>query len=217
MKERPILFSGPMVRAILEGRKTQTRRPVRLPDGHAWTFDRACAFHSIFGPDSYLFRDGDWSHGTQCPYGLPRHRLWVREASRIIHESNHHSGQSAYTIEYKAGGELIRNERLPSWYPDKSRNRDGRPRWTPSIHMPRWACRIVLEVVSVRVERLQDISEEDARAEGSDPYDWQYDNGEGPESYREAFRCLWDSINGADAWERNPWVWCIEFKRVEGK
>lgn len=181
MTERPILFQGPMVRPIRAGTKTQTRRICRL---------QADADH----------REGGamWTHAQQldrCPYGRPGDRLWVRESHWFAKDE--HDPVTGYfpppkTVEdviYRADGEV----------PGKV--------WRPSIHMPRWACRIVLEVTDLRIERLQDISEADARAEGyvlgappcsDDPRGW--------------YRHLWESINGAGSWARNPWVWAVSFR-----
>lgn len=247
MKERPILFSGAMVRAILEGRKAMTRRVVKpqpapnrpYDGGTAWNYDEKTGLHRPYGTVGHLtVRE---KMGLFCPFGQPGDRLWVRETWEEVHPCQIDEGRFSlegrvgipgpppvhYRVIYRADGEYPRLH-FKEGFPYRERCQPGCVKdhihpleawhgWTPSIHMPRWACRLVLEVASVRVERLQEISEEDARAEGADPYDWQYDNGEGPESYREAFRCLWDSINASRGygWERNPWVWVVEFKRVE--
>lgn len=181
MKERPILFSGPMVRAILEGRKTQTRRVVKLnASGRAF---RA-------GRNWHL---GDPECVKACPYGQPGDRLWVRETWRL--HDDEESG--VVTLKYRAddahrflpGGVFID----PGW---------AYGGWKPSIHMPRWACRIVLEITGVRVERLQHMDGEDARAEGV--------------SFHADFRELWDSLASPGArWNDNPCVWVVEFKRAE--
>lgn len=180
MKERPILFSGPMVRAILDGRKTQTRRIVKpQPTNDYVTFmplsSELVGVTKHGGP----IDNRGWLH---CPYGKTGDRLWVRETWCPDVEP--------YTFRYKAdGGEPLE-------------------RWRPSIHMPRWASRITLEVVSVRVERLQDISEEDALAEGIT----LVERGTSPV---DQFNKLWESINGPGSWEANPWVWVVSFKRIE--
>lgn len=216
MKEKPILFSGEMVRAILSGAKTQTRRVVK-PQPHAGVRETVVVVGNVLSG----FEDG---HGRQlrCPFGQPGDRLWVRET--FLHELQNyeiadtgdydsffvHNGK----IEYGADGAKERH-----LYP----NRIGSP-WMakrPSIHMPRWASRITLEVTDVRVERLQDISEDDARAEGVEPIKRWTHYGEGATDggrlyWRQPFCELWDSINAKRApWASNPWVWCIEFKRVE--
>lgn len=194
MTERPILFSAPMVRAILDGRKTQTRRivkpqppsdcaPIRVEEFHPTVIDR----YGDEGPGAPIFGaydlGGEW--GVRCPYGQPGDRLWVRETWRAW-------GGTVRHVDYRATTEIPR----PA---------DG---WKPSIHMRRADSRIMLEIVAVRVERLQDISEADAKAEGcqADPYD-------GP-TYYDHFALLWRSINGQGSWTTNPWVWVIEFKRV---
>jgi hypothetical protein len=168
MNERPILFSGEMVRAILEGRKTQTRRVIK--------------------PQLRI--------NYKCPYGQPGDRLWVRETWQCF-KPNTEEIINPNTVNIRALAYRATNE----W----------RGKWRPSIHMPRWASRITLEITAVRVERLQDIGEVDAMREG-DPtcenthIDW--------------FRALWDSINAKRgySWESNPWVWVVEFQRIrEGK
>ena len=199
MKERPILFSGQMVRAILEGRKTQTRRIVKPQPTKDYV-----TLMPLSGELVGVTKHGGpidnrgWLH---CPYGKPGDRLWVRET--------HAWYDPAQTVYYKA------SETDWTYLP-----------WRPSIHMPRWASRINLEVVSVRVERLQDISEEDAMSEGiesweergvDDAQDYYRDYVTGGHVYnaKDSFRSLWQSINGPGSWEANPWVWVVEFKRIE--
>jgi hypothetical protein len=205
VKERGILFSGAMVRALLSGAKTQTRRVVSIREfgpsqtrGYDWTFRG---------------RYGMWndvSHARlmeQCPYGKPGDRLWVRETWRTMHANNH-----------RAPSELHPDRTLVAYEADADRVIKGRLR--PSLRMPRWASRITLEVTEVRVQRLQDISEEDARAEGVAPAPGLTFRPEGesdlrPLTHREAFECLWDSINGDRAsWSSNPWVWAVSFRRL---
>lgn len=204
MREKPILFSAPMVRAILDGRKTQTRRV--LP-------------HGKYRLDLVAPADGGPS---RCPFGQPGDRLWVREAHAIV-------PRTAY-----ARSEGVEQVLRPDDDHDACVFREGwersRPgRWRPSIHMPRWASRISLEITGVRVERLQDISEADARAEGVE----RTVAGDGwrryyPDAAQEAaglppchtatssFSWLWESIHGRGAWAANPWVWAVEFRRVDG-
>lgn len=200
MSERPILFSGAMVRAILEGRKTQTRRAVKKPANvPPEDFRDACEWMQRHGKGSVLKRgpcDGvQWR--LPCPYGAPGDRLWVRESWAPDCE-----GPPYYAADYPAGVG-----------PAGPITAENRWRWTPSIHMPRWASRITLDVVSVRVEPLQTISTVDAMAEGVVPAA----NAAGVLSYTTGFRLLWDSINGARpgcSWADNPWVWVVEFRRV---
>lgn len=195
-KERPILFSAPMVRAILEGRKTQTRRVVKQQPHaandpqHAALRGAGWVWMAHDDRPSYTFATGDF----RCPYGAPGDRLWVRETwakaeSPLIDETF-----------YRADGEVDGRQRAFSYVKRE-------PRWRPSIHMPRWASRIDLEVTGVHVERLQDISEADALAEGVAP--------EAPDECALAFRRLWESINGPDSWAADPWVWVVEFKRIK--
>jgi hypothetical protein len=186
MKERPILFSGPMVRAILDGSKTQTRRIIKPKQ-------------LAFIDEHQGFREPD--NAEVCPHGKPGDRLWVRETFRTVDAC-----ECLETCHVRAH---VWYEATASGYENASLNR-----LRPSIHMPRWASRIDLEITSIRVERLQDISEADALAEGilfqkliAEPGD---ELGRRP-----PFRELWESINGCGSWATNPWVWVIDFKRLE--
>lgn len=194
MKERGMIFNGEMVRAILDGRKTQTRRPIKWKqtrfteigereDGSKWPWsedaEHACDF---------------WH---PCPFGDVGDRIWVRETWA-------EAGASAPDLKlYRANYP----EHVPSIYENVPPAKEIR--WTPSIHMPRAASRILLEITDVRVERLRSMSLDDARAEGVIA-------ASGPMEAGLAFRELWDSIYGEESWKANPWVWVIEFKRVEG-
>lgn len=219
MKERGMIFNGEMVRAILDGRKTQTRRPIK------WKQTR---FTEIGERE-----DGSnwpWSEDTEkvcdywhpCPFGAVGDRIWVRETFQ---------------------GPLFDYEKMESYLEDSSKFEkpefcqyaaDGKPApeyydaddnlhcgWRPSIHMPRWASRINLEITDVRVERLNDISQEDAQAEGMELTGWRPTYSD-PDSGGEVctpydnFAQLWSSIYGEESWQGNPWVWVIEFKRIEG-
>ena len=182
VKERPILFSGPMVRAILGGRKTQTRRIVKLK----------CHDGFEVGPnyegEHWPVRGGD---RMPCPYGKPGDRLWVRETWLCA------TGEPGPTLcHYQADGDRPEFNGL----------------WKPSIHMFRWASRITLEITGVRVERLQDITEADAMAEGVECCSGWIGHAGEP---RRIFCDLWKSINGAESWAANPWVWVVEFRRCE--
>lgn len=212
MKERPILFSAPMVRAILDGSKTQTRRPVkknleRIGDGDFYAFDHKGINYRVNARHSTV---AAWAHLLQfCPYGHPGDRLWVRETWQ--HE-NYPLGpyDNSCTVFYRA--DLMDDPHGP----DGEKSPDGKYRtWSPSIHMPRAASRILLEITAVRVERLQDISESDAIAEGAnvhpDHYGKPRDSIYGPV---QAYRDLWESINGPGNWDENPWVWVVEFRRI---
>ena len=208
MKERPILFSAPMVRAILAGTKTQTRRVVNLPADakHVcyWAPPSGRSESGYADPGvNYWTPDPagetDSNHLNPCPYGQPGDRLWVRETWRITGDSPEDMLDmfDRDDVQYRADDDQS--------YIDKYR---------PSIHMPRWASRILLEVIAVRVERLQDISEADAVAEGVD-FAGHTDEIMHDYSPDERFSMLWESINGAGSWNENPWVWVVEFRRVE--
>lgn len=208
MKERPILFNGPMVRAILDGRKTQTRRVVKpQPD----TIRHGKPFTVGGLPTSPIV----------CPHGQPGDRLWVRETFGAGARPCPIEG-CVEGLEYRADEACIDEiEDLPLYQPEIPDDVECLDRWmgkwTPSIHMPRWASRITLEITDVRVERLQDISEEDAVAEGSRPYQGGWSNGlMGPFSHPIlAFADLIDSLNGPGTWDANPWVWVMEFRVLE--
>lgn len=250
MKERPILFSGPMVRAILEGRKTVTRRLVK-PQPPATHSFKGYVIESSRRKDEgkfswgikeseYHFRDTMYAG---CPYGQPGDRLWVRESTEEdcigIASISRYCADGAPVL-YEGCDDPEFNGSWAHWdYPRSKR---------PSIHMPRWASRITLEIVSVRVERLQEVSEEDAKAEGAFFTDYgrrcfhqgaPRDVGQCPapddhhpqregwsmvptESHEQclssastAFANLWECINGPGSWAANPWVWVVEFKRVQ--
>lgn len=242
MTEHPILFSGAMVRAILEGQKTQTRRVVKLPHSNPLGEWEA----TIVGGGSTKFADGTpapemvaiWHTRTgdtlTCPHGRPGDRLWVREAWSIdmLGAFGTDKGyESTYELTYKAGGDEREIRVLPGEPDPYIKLYDTqRGDWRPSIHMPRWASRITLEITGVRVERLQDMEgqtafESDALKEGihaihhgdGDYYYNAFRNEPHPRNWvdpADAFKELWESINGAGAWEANPWVWVVEFKRI---
>lgn len=204
MREHPILFSAPMVRAILEGRKTQTRRVVK-GEG-IFVSSGAIDGHGVMS-----IHDGDIRE-IRCPYGVPGDRLWVREtmSCTYVHGTWYTAdGMEAGVINDRRADKLA--ARYGSSYFENEEKR------IPSIYMPRWASRITLEITGVRVERLQDISESDAVAEGVTDYHNITDprTGEIDRDAVDAYEILWKSINGADSWAANPWVWVLEFKRIK--
>lgn len=201
MRELPILFTGAMVRAILSGQKTQTRRVIK----ERWMSSRK-------------------DLRVSGPYGGAGDRLWVRETSAAIELPD-----GLDVVRY-AADEATRpigdtEQAADDWLAMHSYRR-GKGLTVPAIHMPRWASRITLEITGVRIERLQDISEADARAEGvrPEPRCLQEDDTDafrriGP--VRDAsfpiarYAALWESINGPGSWAANPFVWCVSFRRVE--
>lgn len=212
MKDRPILFSGQMVRALLAGEKTQTRRvlakqpqpnggkglhpvaPYQTPSG-MWTWVLAATGHGNGGGNEFL-----------CPYGQPGEMLWVREC---------------FSYGFSVDKDVERRHLITPWFWADGNPEQGdyaKPR--PSIHMPRWASRTTLEITGVRVERLNSISEMDAYHEGIDVEGEPYLAAESAKSAGVncppasvcAYADLWDSINGSGAWHVNPWVWVVEFK-----
>lgn len=226
MKERPILFSAPMVRAILDGTKTQTRRimkpqPTVSEDG--WFSWNGHAPNSPYGAYATNHIDKESLRlfvGPSSPFGKPGDRLWVRETWGL--EVRAHGGGTGEFYTYRATN--------PDAVYCKCADGSSIPiKWKPSIHMPRKASRILLEIVGVRVERLNDISEEDAKAEGL-KYHSLYREWGGVEPHpassislpqwrwyetpKKAFSNLWESINDKGSWDANPWVWVIEFKRI---
>lgn len=230
MKERPILFNAAMVRAILEGKKTQTRRVIKplgndggfvlLDHGNGfWPYrsdDGDSSFHSVKRGDTVYLDETPHA----CPYGKPGDQLWVRETWRTDAGLNDQapSSFSAWPIQYDADGHVLKHGSFFG-------NTDGKTR--VSIHMPRWASRISLEIAGVRVERLNDISEADAIAEGVEAIPYTGESA-GPNRYSinmggywlnsptaaGAYRMLWESINGDGSWDANPWVWAVELKRL---
>ncbi|MGQ8800940.1 hypothetical protein ACUTRI_09630 [Serratia sp. TSA_130.2] len=202
MKERPVIFNSEMVRAILSGRKTQTRRAIS--DRHLHLIDVASQVGECYPLESGIDHANSQSYYREyCPFGQAGDRLWVRETF----------GDCGNRLVYRADTEDGAASQVKCW--------------VPSIHMPREACRILLEITAVRVERLNDISEEDAEAEGIDMealYDSQdcYDciadhNMTGRPTVKGAFKYLWESIYGVDSWSANPWVWVIKFKQVSAR
>lgn len=207
MKERPILFSAPMVRAILDNKKTQTRRIVKLPDGHP-EFYVDPGGTEVFGPGPYLkfpATDTQIGHGrVRCPYGYPGDRLWVRETHARFVVGEGMDTPVPECVAYRAtcdddgGFDYVNGRGEPM--------RLKVTKWTPAIHMPRWASRITLEIAEVRVERLHDISEADCWAEGIDEIDGMLDDAEirraaklagcSHEDARATFAALWERING---------------------
>lgn len=191
MKERPILFSGPMIRALLAGTKTQTRRAVK-PQAAILTDEMARAL----GVRPPAQRNAPV---IQCPHGQPGDRLWVRETY----------------APYDGQAMAERDTTMLFYRADDETKHDTDGRWRPSVHMPRWASRILLEVTGVRVERLQDISEADAQAEGwTRRPEVSTDPQVHSDAARDWFMDLWESINGPDSWAANPWVWVVEFRRI---
>lgn len=219
MTERPILFSGPMVRALLDGSKTQTRRVIKdqtIGKDYSHTLDDGRVHLEWLGTPTC--GSGVWdvperSMQIASPYGVIGDRLWVRESLKFVDTPTTRHDHAVYAAD---GVRVPREQGLADWACDGMAF--GFANSVPSIHMPRWASRIMLEVTGVRVERLDDISEADARAEGvtiEDRHMNGYCAGETrPPSIR-AFRDLWESINGDASWDANPWVWVVEFKRIE--
>ena len=221
MKERPILFSTPMIRALLAGTKTQTRRIVKwrgLQSGLNLGFsglqiERIGSKWALSSPTrtSHEYR----SDPMPCPYGLPGDRLWVREAFRLCAEADAtlpRDTDEAYRI----------------WYEADAPHQPGFGKLRPGMFMPRWASRLTLEITGVRVERLNDISESDAQAEGIERVGgefscspWRnYRIGKPGEmschcsAKARSYMTLWESISGPGSWTANPWVWVVEFRRV---
>ena len=195
MKERPILFAAPMVRAILNGSKTQTRRVVK---GFAL---------ELLAPDNFTPEYVALPENGTSPFGYAGDRLWVREAWRTVAGADDIAPRN-----------LMNVESFTHYEADKSKP-SGMGKLRPSMFMPRWASRINLEITGVRVERLADISKDDAMAEG---IVLQPDGGFGLADTTHynfcdptySYASLWESINGAGSWDENPWVWCVEFRRI---
>ena len=203
MKEIPILFSTPMVRAIFDGRKTQTRRIIKpQPESVDHVSHKTIPYN---GSPEFLLSN------LKCPYGQIGDMLWVREAWWHNRETWGDSEVFLYRADFPIDG----YDHVDAY------------KWKPSIFMPKDVCRIKLRIADIRVERLQDISEEDARYEGCDKgIRWLNTNkveiiDEGhvffctnAAQYKLGYESLWDSINGKGSWDKNPWVWVITFERV---
>lgn len=211
MKTRPILFSAPMVRALLDGTKTQTRRVCKPADGLSYVVAVQDPSERGQRPPYFTpgwFGDEDGEIQFYCPYGQPGDQLWAREAWRTVAEANALPPR-----------DLTPAHRI--WYEANENNQPGAGKLRPSMFMPRWASRIMLELTGVRVERLQDISEADAMAEGiwktvSGYYSYGDEYNPSYTTAWDAYRALWESINGPGSWDLNPWVWVIEFKVLKG-
>lgn len=228
MRERPILMSGPMVRALVDGRKTQTRRAVKVQPRWVEADNAYHAGGGFRGTPGWRWtggpkknpRDFSWAEDdaptledNACPYGIPGDRFWVREAwkslpgpslSRPYDPATEHEFGELPRVLYRADPAFGESS--------------GEKGWKPSIHMPRWASRLTLEVTGVRVERVQDISWGDAVAEGcKDPRRAMMRSDPAhPRSPVRQYRALWDSLNATrgHGWAANPWVWVVEFQRV---
>ncbi|AUY01261.1 hypothetical protein [Escherichia coli] len=204
MTERGMIFNADMVRALLDGRKTQTRRPIKWKqtrfteigereDGSKWPWsedaEHACDF---------------WH---PCPFGAVGDRIWVRETWSSDFANYYPNDRVWYAADNNRRLDIEVVDGVRGIYSPES-DVHVPFRWRPSIHMPRWAGRILLEITDVRVERLRSMSQDDARAEGVIA-------ASGPMEAGLAFRELWDSIYGEESWQANPWVWVITFRRVE--
>ncbi|HAU5660028.1 morphogenetic protein [Citrobacter sp. Cf140] len=220
MKERGMIFNGEMVRAILDGRKTQTRRIVKpqpeltKSSGFSWK-------GAVFGSGSDdRETNRNFAH-VKCPHGKPGDRIWVRETFQgplfdfdqmDAYCKDSAPFEKAQFCVYKADGKPA-----PEFF-DADDNLHCC--WRPSIHMPRWASRILLEIIDIRVERLNTISQADAIAEGAPPSHPSIDSVSReygfPDFSRSWFGQTWQHIYGEESWQANPWVWVLEFKRING-
>jgi len=223
MTERPIPFSAEMVRAILDGRKTQTRRNIKYTTEHR-------------GPINPAYLEAHKDHpGWKdiCPYGQPGDLLWVREPFCAHWGAPPYDAPQSYRI--VTGDELppieqengdfyqpVPSDIMTIWY-EAEGNKPFHMEWKLPDEMPRWASRITLRITDIRVERLQDIPEDDARAEGAMWHDggtywhsgWRHDYSDVHADAYSSFERLWNHINGPGAWDANPWVWAISFERVK--
>ncbi|ELW9486288.1 hypothetical protein SIO78_000087 [Enterobacter hormaechei] len=209
MKERGMIFNGEMVRAILDGRKTQTRRIMKIqpsdgfhPTHNGYDLDLNAHWYTpgVVDKNGYLqpakkdvFGVADENEGYTCPFGAVGDRIWVRETFSPVPDHEEPAGCSALLYAADGNGPY--------------------GKWVPSIHMPRWASRLTLEITCVRVERLASVSDDDAGKEGYPANPAPYGGNMDKWLW---FRQLWDSIYPDQSFKHNPWVWVIEFKRIEG-
>lgn len=225
MKEHPILFSTEMIKAILEGRKTMTRRIMKIQppvniESTIYQFatnrtgisDKDYGKHHWLGLSSKNFcsvLDSGQPY-FKCPYGKLGDMLWVRESFAVIGNE---------VVRDESSGAIIEETPQYVFRGEKQPHIERLYKWKPPIYMPKAAARIWLEITGIRVERLQDISEEDAKVEGA--MLWMYPNGKnafGEEDFysaRTCFHSLWKSINGPESWQSNPWVWVVSFRKIE--
>ena len=209
MSEKPILFSGKMVKAILAGRKTQTRRLVKPQPHPDFPINCIrCDWYSPIvirsgeetpGPEVFGFASED--EGWPCPYGAPGNRLWVRETFQFVHANSDGQRQT-----FASHVQFTQHDYRWIEYAATPKDNEPPPKWKPSIFMPRWASRITLEITGIRVERLKDISNEDCFAEGLP--------AETTKGNRTWYGDLWEEINGKGSWDANPWVWCLTFRKI---
>lgn len=230
MTERGMIFNGEMVRAIIDGRKTQTRRIVKGTDGAV----KFCKEWDINGEEIFVVL-GEKDHtgmnpvlgAISCPFGGVGDRIWVRETWSDVNLEGipavaYHADGDVYSLmedesfldedgAFNYDDPRVTKYHFAAWYSDLIGGIEGD--WRPSIHMPRWASRILLEITDIRVERLASVSDEDAGKEGypADPSPFG-----GPMDKWLWFRQLWDGIYPEQSFKHNPWVWVIEFKRIEG-
>ncbi|WP_293797115.1 hypothetical protein [uncultured Pantoea sp.] len=221
MRERGIIFNAEMVRAVLEGRKTQTRRIMKVqPESNQLGLLRITAStkRSDIGKYHWAESNATGNHVRSklfaCPYGAVGDRLWVRETWSEDFANFYPNDRVWYAADDDRRLDIEVVDGVRGIFSPES-NVHVPFRWHPSIHMPRWASRITLEITGVRVERLTALSDDDARNEGC-PAQLPH-NPEDEHQARTWFRGLWSEIYGEESWQANPWVWVIEFKRVEGQ
>ena len=244
MKDTPILFTPENAQKSHDESKTNTRRLTGLDEINKepdrWRVQYLSDSGALVMERGYQPGGLHEEWFGQCRWGGKGDRIWVREAftyfeyqepakpRKYVRFEDLTPRQQASTIEqashigedylvYKGGGAM---RSLSEWiYPhpiyEHCIGRFGKT--IPAIHMPEWACRTWLDLLEVRVERLRDISEDDAKAEGCRPGDWEYENAEGSLTCLESFRCLWESIHGPGSWDLNPWVWVLSFRKIESK
>ncbi|WP_407829349.1 hypothetical protein [Shewanella algae] len=215
MKERPIIFNADMVRAILDGRKTQTRRimkpqPKPTPDdyygkkGHQWPSKKHQSMLHVEGELQNGYGNWNGLASDACPFGAVGEHLWVRETFAVVPRTAYAHSDGVTQIKSP-----IDKDNASIYKADWCRS-EGGIRWKPSIHMPRWASRIILQITNIRVERLQEINEQDASAEGCDYPEVEGMGWKFKPSFN--FKFLWKKIYGQESLDANPWVWVIEFK-----